>query len=122
MVSDRIYRFQPALPRSQDTIELIREVTTKSEGVFLWVTIVLAMLEQGVINGNYIAELRAKIRVFPADLDDLYQHLFDGTNQVDRKIAFQALAFLSLLQHMYSWASRVFPRFENTDTVGRVLA
>ncbi|XXH01487.1 hypothetical protein Hte_007847 [Hypoxylon texense] len=84
-------------------------IVDKAEGVFLWVRVVLAAIEQGVLNGDDFQDLQRKISAFPAELRDLYQHLFDSIPEYDRHKAFEALSFAgytvpqygSLLQYKF---------------------
>ncbi|KAI1768465.1 hypothetical protein GGR53DRAFT_478214 [Hypoxylon sp. FL1150] len=68
-------------------------VVDKAEGVFLWVRVVLAAIEQGVLNGDDFQDLQRKTNAFPAELKDLYQHLFDSIPEYDRRKAFEVLLF-----------------------------
>ncbi|KAI0165155.1 hypothetical protein GGR52DRAFT_581875 [Hypoxylon sp. FL1284] len=78
----------------EDELDSIaRTLVYKAEGVFLWVRVVLAAIEQGVLNGDDFQGLQKKIIAFPAELRDLYQHLLDSIPEYDRENAFAALSF-----------------------------
>ncbi|OTA55055.1 hypothetical protein K449DRAFT_425929 [Hypoxylon sp. EC38] len=66
-------------------------VVDKAEGVFLWVRVVLAAIEQGVLNDDDFQDLREKVTAFPSELNDLYQYLFDSIQERDRQRAFEIL-------------------------------
>ncbi|OTA95219.1 hypothetical protein M434DRAFT_29084 [Hypoxylon sp. CO27-5] len=68
-------------------------IVDKAEGVFLWVRVVLATIEQGVLNGDDFQDLREKVTAFPSELNDLYQYLFDSIQERDRQRAFEVLMF-----------------------------
>lgn len=95
---------------SKDELNTVAKVMVdKAEGVFLWVRVVLAAIEQGVLNGDDFQDLQKKISAFPAELRDLYRHLFDSIPEYDRHKAFEALSFAqhttaqrrSLLQYKF---------------------
>ncbi|KAI0013931.1 hypothetical protein F4779DRAFT_298994 [Xylariaceae sp. FL0662B] len=72
---------------------LAMTIVGKAEGVFIWVRVVLAAIEQGVLNGDGFRDLRRKVDTFPVELNDLYQHLFDSIPGSDRQAAFTVLSF-----------------------------
>ena len=55
--------------------ELISEIKTKAEGVFLWVIIVVKLLVNGWEEGDGIKDLQRKLRCLPLDLRDLYRRM-----------------------------------------------
>lgn len=81
------------LVSKHDLNSLAGIIVDKAEGVFLWVGVVLSAIEQGVLNGDELRDLRRKVAAFPTELNDLYQHLFDSIADYDRQKAFE---FLSL--------------------------
>ncbi|KAI1452174.1 hypothetical protein F4805DRAFT_448534 [Annulohypoxylon moriforme] len=85
---------------------LAEVVVIKAEGVFLWVRVVLAAIEQGVLNGDDFEDLREKVDAFPTELKDLYQYLLNSIPERDRQKAFETLIFTyhracSLLQYKF---------------------
>ncbi|KAI0140417.1 hypothetical protein GGR57DRAFT_488135 [Xylariaceae sp. FL1272] len=93
MTANKLALFRPALPNSNQTVEMVNEIVEKAHGVFIWVAIVLKVVEMGVINGNTVPELKAKIRAFPTELGDLYDHLFHSIHECDRRKAYQTLLY-----------------------------
>lgn len=77
-------------------------IVDKAQGVFLWVRVVLAAIEQGVLNGDDLQDLQKKTNAFPVELRDLYQHLFDSIPEYDRQKAFEILSF----SHDHSFQDR----------------
>lgn len=57
--------------------EFASDVVNKSEGVSLWVALVLRNLEIGVINGDHFDDLKNSLSVLPVELEDLIQGLSD---------------------------------------------
>ncbi|KAI1377936.1 hypothetical protein F4677DRAFT_458675 [Hypoxylon crocopeplum] len=89
---DEIYDFSTS-GNKQDLDPLAKAIIDKAEGVFLWVRVVLAAIEQGVLNCDDIYDLKRKVAAFPSELNDLYQHLFDSIPEYDRRKALEALIF-----------------------------
>ncbi|KAG8161610.1 hypothetical protein KVR01_008597 [Diaporthe batatas] len=52
---------------------LAEKITRKSQGVFLWVHLVLKSLYEGLTNGDDLYTLRQRIRRFPEDLDSFFK-------------------------------------------------
>ncbi|TVY39372.1 hypothetical protein LSUB1_G003985 [Lachnellula subtilissima] len=52
--------------------ELVTEIVDKSAGVFLWVTLVVKSLLEGLQNSDRISDLQRRLEALPADLEDLY--------------------------------------------------
>ncbi|KAI3325658.1 hypothetical protein HD806DRAFT_521180 [Xylariaceae sp. AK1471] len=82
---------------AEDMRELAGEIVKKAEGVFVWVRLVLNAVEDGVLNGDGISDLRVKVKTFPNELDDLYQYLFDSIPESYRAKAFEALRLTHFL-------------------------
>jgi hypothetical protein len=52
--------------------QLIENVCTKSEGVFLWVFLVTRSLLEGLSEGERLSDLQARLDSLPSDLEDLF--------------------------------------------------
>ncbi|KAI1770162.1 hypothetical protein F4818DRAFT_276901 [Hypoxylon cercidicola] len=85
--------FRPAIHDSLGF--LVEKITSKAEGVFIWVRLALNATEDGILNGDSVSDLEAKIDAFPSELGDLYQHLFDSIHVSDRQKAFETLRMVS---------------------------
>jgi hypothetical protein len=55
--------------------DLVTEISTKAEGVFLWVKLVVRLLIDGLEAGDSIMDLQKKLRSLPPDLKDLYRRM-----------------------------------------------
>jgi hypothetical protein len=60
----------------RDQATLVREVSGKAEGVFLWTHLVMADLEETIACGADAQQARARIEQIPKDLDDLFRSLY----------------------------------------------
>lgn len=56
-------------------INLVNEVVSKAQGVFLWVYLVVRSLLTGLTNADRIMDLRRRLRHLPADLEAYFAHM-----------------------------------------------
>lgn len=63
---------------SKDIGDLQREVISRSQGVFLWVTLVTKELKRLKRGGATIKKLKQTLNEIPSDLEGLYKHIFLG--------------------------------------------
>ncbi|KAJ9131629.1 p-loop containing nucleoside triphosphate hydrolase [Pleurostoma richardsiae] len=61
----------------QDACELVAEIKSKADGVFLWVKLVVRLLVDGLEAGDDMKDLRKKLRLLPPDLRDLYRRMME---------------------------------------------
>jgi hypothetical protein len=88
--------------------DAVEEITQKAEGVFLWVTLVVPSLVEGVGQGDSIEDLRRRLNAVPYDLHNLYTKILDSVDQFYRprmvkyiKVAVQARKPLPLLSYYF---------------------
>lgn len=75
---------------------LLAEVTTRADGVFLFVHFTFEMIVQRLVQGLTIAEISLEIRQMPQELSMMYDRIFDGVPLICRsEVAF----VLDLVQH-----------------------
>lgn len=67
--------------------DLLEELVEKAAGVFLWVTLVVKSLVNGLGNGDNISHLRRRLASLPNDLEKLYGHMLDQIDKLDREEA-----------------------------------
>jgi hypothetical protein len=56
--------------------EIIEEIVDKSQGVFLWVFLVVRSLVEGLRNRDRLSQLQQRLQEFPSDLEDFFRHIF----------------------------------------------
>ena len=56
-------------------VELVDEVVSKAQGVFLWIFLVVRSLITGLTNADRITDLRRRLRLLPADLEAYFAHM-----------------------------------------------
>lgn len=58
--------------------ELIRSITKKASGVFLWVVLVVESLVQGLADGDRVRDLEARLEEIPEELEELFSKMLHG--------------------------------------------
>lgn len=61
---------------------LIHEILERSNGVFLWVYLVVRSLRRGMTKYDTISELQMRLRELPSELEDYFQHMLDSTERM----------------------------------------
>jgi hypothetical protein len=64
--------------------EMIEEIIEKSQGVFLWVFLVVRSLTEGLRNHDRFSQLRQRLRAFPSDLTEFFSHIFKSMDPTYR--------------------------------------
>ncbi|KAK4033791.1 hypothetical protein C8A01DRAFT_49701 [Parachaetomium inaequale] len=54
---------------------LVNEIIECAQGVFLWVVLVVRSFQEGLTNGDRIADLQARLRELPRDLNDYFEKI-----------------------------------------------
>jgi hypothetical protein len=65
-------------------IEITEEIVERSQGVFLWVRLVVRSLLEGLRNQDGIALMRKRLLEFPSDLDEFFSHMFFSLEKIYR--------------------------------------
>jgi hypothetical protein len=60
---------------AQDVQALIDEIVSSASGVFLWVSLVVRSLLEGLCNYDHIPDLQKRLRLLPKDLEALFRHM-----------------------------------------------
>lgn len=74
---------------------LVDDVVEKSEGVFLWLSLVLRHLEEGLINGDDMEDLIKITDSLPTELEPMFRNLLDSIPRSNLRLAFAMLSFAS---------------------------
>lgn len=59
----------------QNAKRLVNNVVKKACGVFLWVKLVVNSLLKGLVNGDEMSHLQARLNELPSDLEDLFEDI-----------------------------------------------
>jgi hypothetical protein len=76
-----------------DENRFVREIVTKSEGVFLWVSLALKSLQRGFINGDDPSKLIERLNTLPSELEKLYGEMIKRLGD-DQEIYGKEAAFI----------------------------
>ncbi|KAK8080092.1 hypothetical protein PG997_007910 [Apiospora hydei] len=100
-VEHRLSHIPGHLRLSSSGMKIIQEtVVQKAEGVFLWVSLVLGAVEDGLFSGDSVSELVDRIQHSPTELEALFDQLLESIHPADRRFAFSALSWvLYILSH-----------------------
>ena len=92
----------------EDYQNLVVRTVNKSDGVFLWVFLVVRSLLEGLTNEDSIRTLEARLDSLPADLEDYFGHILGKVDMVYRRDmartfqeTLQATEPLTLIMHSY---------------------
>lgn len=56
---------------------LVKEIVSKAQGVFLWVYLVVRSLLRGLTNRDDMSDLQRRLGELPGDLETYFKHMFD---------------------------------------------
>jgi hypothetical protein len=71
--------------------KLIEYLVQRSDGVFIWLVLVLQKLEKGLQNEDTLDDLYSKAESLPTDLNKLYDALIESIDEDDREYVYRAL-------------------------------
>ncbi|KAL9607205.1 MAG: hypothetical protein Q9167_007857 [Letrouitia subvulpina] len=57
---------------------LVSEIVSRSDGVFLWVYLIVLSLRRGRTNSDTVVELQQRLRELPTELETFFQHILDS--------------------------------------------
>jgi len=90
------------LATSIDPVEapkLVDELVMKSDGVFLWVTLVVKSLLNGLTNGDRISFLRRRLKKIPSKIESLYRYMLIQIEPLYHEEGWQLFSIASLAFH-----------------------
>jgi hypothetical protein len=86
---------------------LRRDLSTHSQGVFLWVALVLRNIERGLINGDGITDLKARLLALPTELEDMLIGILSMIDPSDRQYCLTMIRIVSWLEQSSELSKRV---------------
>ncbi|KAI1097324.1 hypothetical protein F4804DRAFT_178965 [Jackrogersella minutella] len=72
--------------------QLISQVSEKADGVFLWVALVVKLLDDACDEEDSFEDLERKIKFLPPEIRDLFDNLFNSIHESDRDQSAQTFA------------------------------
>ena len=82
---------------------LVKEVSIRAEGVFLWVALALKSLERGLNNGDDTKDLERRLQTLPSDLAALYREMWSRLGEDEKIYRKDGAKYLGLVFHCLSW-------------------
>lgn len=82
---------------------LIREITSKSQGIFLWVTLVVKLVREKIEDGGNLASLKVYLEMLPKEMNELFDHILKSMHEADHKRAYQIFAMMELAKTYRGW-------------------
>ena len=85
-----------AVARDSRYNEIIEDIISKAQGVFLWVYLVVNSLLEGLSNDDRIVDLQRRLRKFPPELDEFFRFMLLSLDPIYRQQtarAFQVALF-----------------------------
>ncbi|OTB04197.1 hypothetical protein M426DRAFT_262419 [Hypoxylon sp. CI-4A] len=79
--------------KGHDISRLKAMVVDRSEGVFLWVALVLRHIEEGLVSGDQMQDFIELVQCLPTELERMFQQLLDSINPHHLKLAYSMLSF-----------------------------
>ncbi|KAI1419895.1 hypothetical protein F5Y12DRAFT_775473 [Xylaria sp. FL1777] len=97
---------------------LVDDVVLKSNGVFLWVTLVVHLLREGLTNDDSVFELQNRLCSLPTDLEEFFKHIIQTVDPFYGKIMAATLSLALEAQEplwleIYSFHDREFDDNDN---------
>ncbi|KAK5651327.1 hypothetical protein OQA88_12560 [Cercophora sp. LCS_1] len=74
---------------------LVESIVTKAGGIFLWVSLVVREIRQGLEDGVNPDELLDTLDELPGELESLYRHILQSLGEKNRRMAYQTMAMVS---------------------------
>lgn len=80
-------------------LQLVTELVTKASGVFLWVTLVVKSLLDGLRNRDTILDLQRRLRSLPDDLTSLYSRMLKHVEPLYRQKAAETFQIFMTMEN-----------------------
>ena len=74
--------FAPHLLENAQYKALVEEIVSKSQGVFLWVYLVVKSLQEGLRNGDDIQTLGRRLKALPTDLEPFFDQMLRSIDPI----------------------------------------
>lgn len=78
--------------------KIVTDIVDKSQGVFLWVSVISGMLEDALQEGTTISDLQATVDDLPSEVADLFRYIWNRTSQRFRAEAAQYFLLMRTCQ------------------------
>ncbi|KAI9154739.1 hypothetical protein HJFPF1_07296 [Paramyrothecium foliicola] len=96
---------------------LVTEIVDKASGVFLWVSVVVRALSEGLREGDRLKELKALLDSLPMDLSELYSSIWKRIKPDYRTHASHLFQILSTSEELLDAITMHLADLENEETL-----
>ncbi|KAL2208916.1 hypothetical protein CC79DRAFT_1367123 [Sarocladium strictum] len=79
-----------------DVSALVSIISERSQGVFLWVTVVVRSVLEGLRYGDTVSEFQDRVRRLPKELKDLYHRMLQDIDELYRPRAAETLRLVAI--------------------------
>jgi hypothetical protein len=86
-----------AVPKKRQ--QLLQSIIERAKGVFLWVTLIVASIKEGLQSKCRFPDLQRKIDTAPSQLEELFRHLFETIDRSDLAQAYRTFAIVQMLRN-----------------------
>ena len=101
--------------KERECVDLISKVTGKSEGVFLWVYLVVRLLLNGLRDHEKLSSLRERVDAVPGDLSMYFRQILEKIDPQHRKRAAAMFSIMPYVPYRLSVLSFSFLDGEETN-------
>jgi hypothetical protein len=77
--------------------QFIDQIVDRADGVFLWASLVMITLREGLSNGNELSTLQRKLDSTPSDITKLFVDIIDRIHETDPQEAARTFSVISTL-------------------------
>jgi hypothetical protein len=98
---------------------LIQAIVDRSQGVFLWVFLVMRSLMRGLANGDTMDELQMRLRALPQELEPYFEHMINSIEDIYRTEMAELLQIALLAVEPYPLIVYHLLREENMESWSR---
>jgi hypothetical protein len=82
----------------EDLDSIVRAITGKADGIFLWVALVVKSIRSRLEDGFDASMIEEEVNALPDELEGLFQHLLDSIDKPYRTKAYQTFAMANVEQ------------------------
>ena len=87
-------RYTALEQQEHEHADLVTELTETAQGVFLWVSLIVKELLNGLQNEDTMNDLQRRLKTIPPSLDDYFRRMFEGLDPFYQKKASQIFLLL----------------------------
>jgi hypothetical protein len=85
---------------------LVRDIASKSQGVFLWTRVVVELLRVQIRDYHNINQLEETIEKLPPDLEELFDQIMERISSLERPEKTESLRYLAITSHWFAATAR----------------